>query len=110
MDKAAREANKGLLTSNRALYMSGEWTHAQYYGWLADLLGVREKDIPASIAEVREALKTDEHLNNIPLNLWDRRDALMRPRAYSAGLPWSLSDTVCTLKARAKQLAEAVPA
>jgi hypothetical protein len=43
---------------------------------------------------------TDEHLNDIPLMLWDRRDPIVRLLAVQRGMrSWSLSDTVCVLKA-----------
>ena len=94
-----------ILASERARYMRGEISHQDYYCWLADSIGVTVEMLPATVEQIREALKTDEHLNNIPLIRWDNRDMIIRPMAYTHRLPWALSDTVCTLKAVAKRAA-----
>lgn len=70
--------------------------------------------------ELRRLLAQDEHLNNVPLSRWDAqdprvrrllRDALRNGRIGEAEdgrrrMVWSLSDTVCTLKECARQVAE----
>ncbi len=105
--------NKPAIT--RKNYMDGLITHDEYYCGLADVIGRRaiERLIPAAVDEVRTALKTDPHLNNIPLCKWDREDPFVRAMAYgnliepiTGSRGWSLSDTVCVLKAVAKRLAE----
>lgn len=42
--------------------------------FLINLLGYEDvkKCIPYSIKQIKEAIKTDEHLNNLPLVKWDR--------------------------------------
>lgn len=88
----------------REKYMSNEITHAEFYEWLASEIGLLPQDLPVSIDRVRES--TDPHLNDIPLQGWDRRDPVIRGKAKRAGMQsWSLSDTVCVLKAYARKIA-----
>ncbi len=113
---------------NRDDYMSGEISHQDYYMAIA-----RAIDLPtlqacvrhiASVDQLREALATDPHLNNIPLVQWDRQDPAVQALVARDATPvmavswsrrstlapgtfcWSLSDTVCTLKAVARDLVE----
>lgn len=91
------------FADQRSLYMSGQITFAEFYLWLGEFIGVRAKQLPVSLDRIRAS--TDEHLNDIPLNMWDRQDHVVRQRAYAKGLAWSQSDTVCVLKALARKLA-----
>ena len=96
-----------LYNLNRAKYMSGQLGHNEFYCWVADTIKVNPAMLPASVDVIREKLASDAHLNNIPLALWDRRDAIIRSLAVRAGMrSWSLCDTVCTLKAFARRAAE----
>ena len=88
-------------TNERNRYMAGEITHAEYYLWLSDFIGLTDGLIPASNERVKAS--KDEHLNDIPLQSWDNMHDLVRQRA--GGLAWSLSDTVCCLKAMARRRA-----
>ena len=48
--------------------------HSEIYGRAIDLLGGLDmvaQYIPFSVETIREALKTDPHLNNTPMRLWD---------------------------------------
>jgi hypothetical protein len=84
--------------------MDNELTHDQFYLWLADRIGISEQMLP--VPTDRIARSTDPHLNDIPLNLWDRKDRIVRPVAYAAGMrTWSVFDTLCTLKAVARRTA-----
>lgn len=87
------------LDTERARYMDREITHAEYYEWLADAIGVTTANLPVSLDRIRAS--TDEYLNDIPLHRWDAMDFTVRH--YARGLAWSLSDTVCMLKAVARR-------
>lgn len=89
--------NKELMQLRRNLYMDGKLSHSEYYLWLAGFIGANKTHLPVSLDRIRQS--RDEHLNDILLPLWDRRDPMIRQLAYAKRLPWSLSDTVCVLKA-----------
>ena len=95
-------------TKKRKLYLENKISHTEYNLWMAEILGIENlrKLLPAPIQEIQLALLKDEHLNSIPLPLWDNMDSIVRKLAYAKGLPWSLSDTVCVLKEVAKVEAE----
>jgi hypothetical protein len=104
--------NKADVAEMRRRYMESEpdekggraEAHRAYYLWLSDFLGLRDELIPATPAEV--AASTDPHLNDIALVRWDNmHHAVDRIARYIVGVPWSLSDTVCCLKAMAKRRA-----
>ena len=83
----------------RVAYMAGNLTHQEYYLWLADFVGATPTMLPVSTDTIRQSV--DPHFNDIALSRWDRCDRAIRCLAYAQGLPWSLSDTVCVLKALA---------
>lgn len=90
--------------AKRKQYLASEISHSEFYLWLADSIGIRIHDLPVKIERVKAS--TDPHLNDIPLQLWDRMDYLVRRLAVQHGMrSWSLSDTVCVLKAFAKRAA-----
>jgi len=83
--------------------------HQAYYAEIALEIGLNPSILPASVGEIREKLKTDEHLNNIPLAQWDGR--VQSLRGASAALKargdyLTLGTGVCILKAYAKHVAE----
>lgn len=89
----------------RRRYMTHEITHAEFYCWLADRIGVKVSDLPVSLERI--AKSTDPHLNDIPLKLWDNCDFTVRTKSQFAGMrSWSLSDTVCCLKSFARREAQ----
>jgi hypothetical protein len=94
-------ANRTIELNKRAEYMAGTISHADYYLWLAEFIGASRIDVPVS--DERLLKSTDEYLNDTPIEIWDNQDYVVRKLAYAKGLPWSLSDTVCVLKAIAKQ-------
>lgn len=106
----AREEFRALLT--RAGYMtdSKKW-HQAYYLQIARMAGLSARHLPKAVWEIREALKTDQHLNNIPLAWWDRAASLVSAQVMRAEkacgdtCPAPL-DGVCALKALARHLAE----
>lgn len=109
-------------TITRAAYLNGDIDHATYYEAVSDALGrsalesfVRHimsgEDLP-------RCLKQDPHLNQIPLRRWEAFhgsvQALVRHEhmamTYGGQLPprtvcWSLSESVCVLKATAARMA-----
>ena len=98
------EVNQQAYNQQRQLYMNHKITHQQFYLWLASFIGVTDAMLPVS--KERIARSQDPHFNDIPLRLWDYKDYDVRQLAYNKGLAWSLSDTVCTLKAIALQYSE----
>ncbi len=97
------ESSKTLATE-RARYMAHEITHQAYYLWLSDFIGLTDSLIPASNERVKRS--TDPHLNDISIHLWDSMHYTVQRIAFQKGLPWSMSDTVCCLKAMANRRAE----
>jgi hypothetical protein len=88
--------------AKRKQYLANEITFAEFYLWLADSIGIIRANLPVGIDRI--AASTDEHLNDIPLMLWDRQDPIVRRLAVQRGMrSWSLSDTVCVLKAFARR-------
>jgi hypothetical protein len=81
---------------------AGTKAHNEFYLWLADAIGITVASLPVSLDRIRES--TDPHLNDISLASWDRCDPMVRAKAVRAGMrSWSLSDTVCVLKAFARR-------
>lgn len=97
MPKTNREVQQYM----RKLYMEHKISHDDYYLWLADTIRADYSMIPVSDSALLDS--TDEYMNDIELHIWDSHDPLVRSLAYSRKLPWSLSDTVCVLKALARK-------
>lgn len=114
IDNGARYAVEKLIT--RAEYMADSKNlHQAYYLELARHAGLTERTLPVSLERIRKALETDEHMNNIPLYLWDLcvtphvRSAIAQVNIVKEGTcTSSLNDGVCALKALARHLAERV--
>jgi hypothetical protein len=101
-----------LLTAKRQDYLRGTVSHQDYYLDMARHLGyadLRRIVLALTTPAVLTAamLSGDEHFNAaVPLVVWDAQHGTVRPMAYRAGYPaWSLSDTVCVLKAVARDIA-----
>lgn len=108
----------------RTDYMDRRVDHETYYLSLADFIGrVPLERIVLRIANMdrlRIAFGDDEHANNIPLAKWDACDPAVRHLLRSevmdrswCGQPlpprticWSLSESVCVLKAVARRMAK----
>lgn len=97
------DAERAEQAAQRSRYLNHEITFDEYYLWLAEFIGVTALMVPVSIERIRES--TDPHLNDITLATWDRQDYVVRGLAGRRGLAWSLSDTVCVLKAVARKAA-----
>ena len=101
-------------TPTRSDYMTGKATHQQYYMGLASIIGIDtlRSILPSTIEARRAAFESgDYHLNKIPLQSWDNRHESVMSLLHGRGGQlkqingtggWSLSDTVCTLKAVAR--------
>jgi hypothetical protein len=88
---------------SRKLYMSKQKSHLDHYWWLGDAIGITDNDVPTTIERLVNS--KDDHFNDIPLTQWDQRDYIVQGKARRAGMRiWSLSDTVCVLKARAARM------
>lgn len=96
-----RPERRATLAAKRADYIAGRLSHEDYYLWLGAFIGLRPSILAIPLEEVRHS--TDPHLNDITLDRWDRHDPIVR--SLAAGLPWSLSDTVCVLKVHARRWA-----
>jgi hypothetical protein len=91
-------------------YVSGRNTHDEYYSQFIGDLAVSY--VVNTIGKKLIESSTDEHMNNIPLSMWDRLQMhLLINRDFwrSANLhdnkstfPWSASDNVCLAKAAAQ--------
>ncbi len=100
------------ITYSRKNYMDGDVDHATYYGQFAT---------PEVVAYVIDRVgadrllkSTDEHMNDIPLRIWDRLNppidfkALSESNYSTTGTPgstkiyYSLSDVVCISKTAAR--------
>jgi hypothetical protein len=83
--------------SKRKQYLDNRISHAEFYLWLADSIGIAEHDLPVGLDRIRAS--KDKHLNDIQLHAWDMRDGIVRYKAVRSGMRvWSLCDTVCVLK------------
>lgn len=93
----------------RAEYMANsEQRHHAYYLQVALEIGLNPIMLPVGPEELREKLKTDKHLNNIPLVLWDVRVRSLRGATTALkrrGDYLTLGTGVCILKAYAKHVA-----
>lgn len=90
-------------------YMTGKVNHKTYYETLASEAGISYANSEA-LPRIRQALKDgDEHLNSIPLGLWDslavKNRRITAPVLKAHGDFWSLAGSVCIQKAAAKKAA-----
>lgn len=98
-------------------------THEEVYDRIVDYLGglsAVAPYIPFKIEEIRKALKKDEHLNNLPLRVWDRAAGFYTDGPHATptfGELWDLyrandinsacpATGVCILKHAARRIAE----
>jgi hypothetical protein len=91
--------------------MEHEVSHREYYGQFVD---ARVLDIVKSVRWFKSILESkDEHLNDVPLILWDRlaegHKAMIGAKVSVAQdrCGYSISNGVCIFKEAAKQLKEA---
>jgi hypothetical protein len=91
-------------------YLEGRATHHEYYMDVLNAMAFKPH-LPVSVEVIREKLKTDDALNNIPLIQWDcctvtGANEVLKER----GDYLTAAGKVCILKAWAKHLAEQVSA
>ncbi len=124
VDKRGLCADCAKETITREAYMAGEISHDAYYLGIAAILGLDTiTALVQPVIEGRTLADAGDHLNGIQLRRWDALDGPVRRlvAAKSAevmaaswgGTPfepgrycWSLSETVCTTKAVARQILE----
>lgn len=108
-----------MTMSKRAAYMRGEMTHDDYYGLLVALLGEnalrRMLPVDRTAQQWAALVEQDHHLNNVPLPRWSALDGPVRNLlrgvtrddllTVTGSGGWSLSDSVCVLKAAARRYA-----
>ena len=92
------------MLAQRRRYMKNEISHDEYYLWLAKSIGLAIQDVPFSLERLKAS--TGPHFNDLPLPRWDSRHRFVQYEAFQRGLAWSLSDTVCCLKALARRAVE----
>lgn len=79
-------------------------SHQDFYRWLGNEIGLTADSLGTEIMS-RLPHSTDPYMNDIPLRMWDAYHYGMRIRAGNAGMrSWSQSDTVCVLKALAREI------
>jgi hypothetical protein len=94
-------------------YMNGKVTHEEYYASVAKMAGVSfVGSDPAFLRKVRRALdRGDEHLNSIPLRVWDMYGAgaqiATAPAFEAHGDFWSIAGGCCVAKTMARRAAMA---
>ena len=89
--------------------MNKECTHRQFYG---QFVHEGTKCLVLSFFGFeRLAKSTDEHLNDIPLHMWDRIQVVrgVNPKLWKDAhqtdvFSWSMSDNVCVAKEAARQI------
>lgn len=97
--------------------------HRELYSRIIELLGgldVVKMFIPFSLIQIREALQKDEHLNNLPMDKWDRASGfhckgshctfigggITRLYGKAKITAFSNAEGVCILKEAARQWVE----
>lgn len=98
-------------TFSRQDYLNGKCTHRQYYAQFVNAITKSRVANWFGVEQIKEALQTDEHLNNIPLAKWDgfvtcKQLINVSQKMKAAGDYLTLAGGVCIAKEAAKQLAE----
>jgi hypothetical protein len=93
------------MTYTRKQYLAGECSHREYYSqFVAEEVKNR---VHTYIGVSRLLASTDKHLNDIPLNLWDRLGAVgSKARWDAAGDYPTAAGRVCIYKEAARQIVE----
>lgn len=97
----------GVDSSYKDLCTGRELEWKEYMARVINKIGVNNiaPYIPFELKAVREALKSDEHLNNLPLRHWDIAAEQMKSLLHYNGITtYSLSERVCILKETARML------
>lgn len=79
-----------------AFNLTDEMTHAERYTTIINGLGYEsvKRCIPFSLEEIKTALKTDKHLNNLALTTWDAAAGAKSFKSATTGkLEWILGDS-----------------
>jgi hypothetical protein len=111
VDKAKIQEAKEMLSQEwkdkRADYMSHKITHAEFYLWVAEKVGIAwgnsDEFLGRPLAYWVEKYNGDEWLNNVPLELFDRQFPIYERGARASGMWIALADCTCVYKAIIKQ-------
>ena len=97
-----KDENQKVVDKKREAYLNNEISHSDYYLWLSDFLEIPGYLIPFRREEL--LLSTDPHMNDLSLSRWDGQHIFVSRYVYKKIRSWSLSETVCVLKAMARQM------
>lgn len=84
-------------------------SHSEIYGKAIEAIGgldVVIRCIPFPLDRIKEAIKKDAYLNNLPLRAWDRAGIELQFLFKSASVSPTPAECVCTLKEAARRWAE----
>ena len=96
----------------REQYMNNEISHHDFYLSIAKAAGIKHN--ADFVLECKKALdRGDEHLNTIPLAVWDRKGVFVK-LALSVALKkhgdgWCLSNNTCAQKEMAREQVSLLP-
>lgn len=99
----------GVDSYYRDIRTGNEIEFREYMARIVNKIGIDkiEPYIPFEISDVKEMLKYDAHLNNLPLRKWDYAASYMDNLLARNGITaFSQSEKVCILKEAARILAE----
>ena len=86
-------------------YMNNECSHREYYAQFVNQSVISR--VLSVIGKDKILASNDEHLNDIPLNLWDSMGATHSEALRACGDSPSLAGYVCIRKEAARQIKEA---
>jgi hypothetical protein len=90
----------------RKMYLQGECTHREYYSQFVTDAIIRIVRNSIGMDAINNS--KDEHMNDIPLQLWDRLTHVIHCNFDAAGDFRTNSGCVCVLKEAAKQIKESL--
>lgn len=96
------DENQKIVKCKYESYINGEITHDEYYLWLASFVGTNERLVPFKMNTLLRS--KDPYLNDLSLEKFDVMQLIIEPMAFRKNISWSLSDTVCCLKAVARKM------
>jgi hypothetical protein len=102
MNHEQRLKNQKLYKRKRNEYMNEKTSFHKHYLWVAKFIGATEDMVPFNRKQLLTS--TDEHMNDLPMKIWDSGHYILLRCAHNKGIGWSNCDTVCTLKTLAREI------